>query len=188
MNYRKEKKQYLRKSFVAVFFSILFCVSGFSQSGTSTVTGAVTDPQGNAVPGAKVSLISGNNRRDVIANDNGSYTFASVQPGKYQIEVEASGFKKTSVSEFQALVDKPTEINIQLEIGQVTETVTVNASGLENIVNTQDASTGNNFVARQIEQLPLQGRNVANLLSLQAAVTPDGSGIGKPLGSSEYYA
>lgn len=165
-----------RKLSITAILSMILTINIFSQSsGTSTVTGAVTDAQGNTIPGAKVTLISGSNRRDVVANDNGVYTFASVQPGKYQIEVEASGFKKTSVSEFQALVDKPTEINVQLEVGQVTETVTVSASGIENIVNTQDASIGNNFVSRQIVNLPLDGRNVANLLSLQPGVTPDGS-------------
>ncbi|NJM52634.1 MAG: carboxypeptidase regulatory-like domain-containing protein [Blastocatellia bacterium] len=138
-----------------------------------------SDGQGNIVPGAIVALISEqNSRRTVTTNDSGVYTFASVQPGSYKIEVEAKGFKKSSLSSFQALVDKATEINITLEVGQVTETVEVNTSGIENIVNTQDASLGNNFVAKQIEQLPLNGRNVAALLSLQSGVTPDGSVAG----------
>src|SRR5690606_23120005 len=63
---------------------------------------------------------------------------------------------------------------IILEIGEVSVTVTVDASGIEGIVNTQDASLGNNFVAQQISQLPLEGRNVAALLSLQPAVTTGG--------------
>ena len=63
---------------------------------------------------------------------------------------------------------------MNLEIGAVTETVNVIAGGVENLVNTQDASLGNNFVSQQILQLPLNARNVGNLLSLQPGVTPDG--------------
>src|SRR5690606_37078853 len=97
-----------------------------------------------------------------------------IPTGAYRIEVEAPGFKKALVSQFQALTDITTDISVTLEIGQVTETVNVQASSLESIVNTQDASLGNNFVAQQISQLPLEGRNVANLLSLQPGVTPGG--------------
>lgn len=96
----------------------------------------------------------------------------------YKIEVEMTGFKKATVANFKAAVDSSSTINVVLEIGQVTETVMVDAGGLESIVNVADASLGNTFVSRQIEQLPLQGRNVANLLSLQAGVTPDGSVTG----------
>ena len=179
MIYRSKQNTFLRNSIAVLVFSLVFCFNAFSQSGTSTITGSVTDPQGNAVPGAKIALISDQGgRRDVVANDSGVFTFTSVQPGKYQLEIEASGFKKSNITTFQALVDKTTELPVQLEVGQVSETVTVSASGIESIINTQNASLGNNFVSRQIEQLPLQGRNVANLLSLQAAVTPDGSVAG----------
>jgi len=162
-----------------MILTLLFGVNAFSQTGTSTVTGTVADAQGNLVPGASVTLISEQNgRRTTVTGDNGTYTFASIQPGSYKIEVEAKNFKKSSLSTFQALVDKTSEINVKLDVGQVTETVNVDTSGIENIVNTQDASLGNNFVSQQILQLPLQGRNVANLLSLQPGVTPDGSVAG----------
>jgi len=65
-------------------------------------------------------------------------------------------------------------VTVPLEVGAVTETVSVTAGQIETIINTQDASLGNNFVAQQITQLPLNARNVANLLSLQPAVTPSG--------------
>ncbi|HSK72644.1 MAG TPA: TonB-dependent receptor [Pyrinomonadaceae bacterium] len=179
MMHRTKQNSFLKKSIAILAFSLVFCFNAFSQAGTAVVTGAVGDPQGNRIPGAKVTLIGDrNNRREAITNESGVYTFTSVQPGSYRIEVEATGFKKASVSAFQAAVDSTADISVQLEVGQVTETVTVNATGVENIINTQDASVGNHFTSQQIEQLPLQGRNVANLLSLQAAVTPDGSVAG----------
>src|SRR5690606_24772653 len=71
-------------------------------------------------------------------------------------------------------LDNVTSMPIILEVGELSVTVTVDASGIENSVNTQDASLGNNFVAQQISQLPLEGRNVAALLSLHPGVTTGG--------------
>lgn len=147
-----------------------------AQVGTSSIAGQVTDPQGNAVAGASVRLVgTTGTSRTIVTNNDGLYTFSSVQTGTYTVEVEMKGFKKAVVSDVKALVDSTTSLNVRIEIGQVTEVVNVDAAGLESIVNTTDASTGNNFVSEQILQLPLQGRNVTNLLSLQAGVTPDGS-------------
>lgn len=150
-----------------------------AQVGTSAVTGTVTDPQGNVVAGATVKLISVQGAvRTVVTNDSGVFSFPSAQTGTYRIEVEQAGFKKAVVGNVRALVDISTEINVRLELGEVSEVVNVDAASLESVVNTQDASLGNNFVSRQILNLPLLGRNVANLLSLQAGVTPDGSVTG----------
>lgn len=158
---------------------VLLTASAWAQVGTSTVNGAVSDPQGNAVTGATVRLMGSQGTvRTVVSNDSGVYSFQSVPPGTYRIEVEMTGFKKATVSNFQALVDATNTANVTLEIGQVTEVVNVDSAGLESLINTQDAKLGANFVSKQIMQLPLQGRNVSNLLSLQANVTPDGSVAG----------
>lgn len=162
-----------------VLMMALLSVTAWSQVGTSTVTGVVADQQGNAVAGATVRLISEQGTsRTATTNESGTYSFPSVQPGAFTLEVEAAGFKKANISTFQALVDNSARVNVSLEVGQVTEIVNVDSGGLEGIINTQDASLGNNFVSRQIIQLPLEGRNVANLLSLQPGVTPDGSVAG----------
>lgn len=165
--------------FAIACISAMLVVNSFAQTGTSVVSGTIKDAQGNVVPGATVTLLSAQGTsRTATTNSAGVYTFPSLQPGTYRVEVEAQGFKKALVSEFQALTDLSTEINVALEVGQVTETVNVQATSLESVVNTQDASLGNNFVSQQILQLPLEGRNVASLLSLQAGVTPDGSVTG----------
>src|SRR5688500_4113066 len=163
-------------SFLASVLVMTFAATAWSQAGTSSVTGTVTDQQGNAVAGASVKLISTQGTtRTAITNDNGVYQFPSVQTGSYTLEIESAGFKKSSVSAFQALVDNVAKLDVALEVGAVTETVNVEAGGLESIVNTGDASLGNNFVSQQILALPLNARNVTNLLSLQPGVTPDGS-------------
>lgn len=175
----KGMKTWVNRFLLVVSTTLILTAAALSQVGTSNIAGVVSDPQGNVVAGATVKLIGNQGTsRNVVSNDNGFYTFSSVQPGSYRIEVEMKGFKKASVSEFKASVDITTTVNIKVEIGEVTETVNVDAAGLESIVNTSDASLGNNFVSQQILQLPLQGRNVANLLSLQPGVTPDGSVTG----------
>lgn len=164
------------QAMVAVFALALLTASAFAQAGTSSVTGSVTDDQGQAVVGASVTLVSvgQNTRRTVVTDNSGNYTFASLQPGRYTIEVEASGFNKSVTTAFDALTDRTVTVPVKLTVGDVTVSVTVDAGGLESIKNVSDASLGNNFTAQQISQLPLEGRNVAALLSLQAAVTPGG--------------
>lgn len=164
----------------------VFCASaalvtqGFGQAGTSGVTGSVTDAQGQAVVGASVALVSATqgSRRTVVTDNSGNYTFSALQPGSYTVEVEASGFNKSVTTPFDALTDRVTTIPVKLAVGDVTVSVTVDAGGVESIKNLSDASLGNNFQAQQISQLPLEGRNVTDLLSLQPAVTPSGAVAG----------
>ncbi|MEQ1762343.1 MAG: TonB-dependent receptor [Pyrinomonadaceae bacterium] len=179
MNYMRNQGNFFRRFGQVLLLALFLCSSLYSQAGTSSISGTISEAQGNIVAGATVVLTSEQNvRRTATTNESGFYSFTSVQPGTFTIEVEATGFKKSSLTPFQALVDKATTINVTLEVGQVSETVTVNTTGVENIINTQDAKLGANFVSRQILELPLQGRNVSTLLSLQANVTPDGSVAG----------
>src|SRR5215203_2967100 len=157
---------------------MLFCGSAFSQGqGLSSIRGSIKDPQGSVVAGATVTLTNPatNSTRNATSNDSGQFAFEAIQPGVYRIEVEAKGFKKAALNEVSALVSKPTDLEIPMEIGSVTETISVTVGAGEALLNTQDASLGNNFVAPQITQLPLNARNVANLLTLQPAVTPGGA-------------
>ena len=166
------------KAGVAVLAAfVLIATSVSAQSGASSVNGTVVDGQGQVVAGATVKLTSTGQgtSRTATTDGSGAFVFTAVTPGLYSIEVEASGFKRSLVRDVQALVDKTTSIPVSLEIGDVTANVEVSAGGIENIVNTQDASLGNNFVSKQISQLPLEGRNVVGLLSLQPGVTPDGA-------------
>jgi len=160
----------------ASFVLALLATASLAQTGSSSVRGSVQDPQGNVVVGATVTLSNPetNFTRTATTGDSGQFTFESISPGTYRLEVEAKGFKKAILNDLRALVSKPTEVTVPLEVGAVTESVSVTAGANESIINTQDASLGNNFVAQQITQLPLNARNVANLLSLQPGVTPSG--------------
>lgn len=159
---------------------VLLCVTAVGQTGTSSVRGTIVDPNGQVVSGATVTLTNTetNTARTQQTSESGIYVFELVSPGPYRVDVEATGFKKKIVTNIQALVAKPTEVNVQLEIGAVTESVTVAATANEVLLNTQDGSLGNNFVTRQIGELPLEARNVAALLTLQPGVTREGSVTG----------
>jgi Carboxypeptidase regulatory-like domain len=159
-----------------LFCSLLLIGTAFAQTGSSTVNGTVEDIQKQAISGATVILKneSRNFSRVTTTAADGSFLFTVVPPGAYNIEVEPPGFKKAVQTDVQALVDNRVSLSVTLEVGQVSEVVSVSASTAENIINTQDASLGNNFLSPQITQLPLNARNVGNLLSLQPAVTSSG--------------
>ncbi|MEO8074169.1 MAG: carboxypeptidase-like regulatory domain-containing protein, partial [Acidobacteriota bacterium] len=175
MNFNTLKMKALT-ALLATVFSVFLVGNINAQSGTTGVKGAVKDQQGAAIPGATVKLNNPNTgfSRTVTTTDEGIYTFPAIAPGTYQIEVTANGFKKTVVRDVQALVDNPIEVNVPLELGDVSATVDVTSGDIESIVNTQDASLGNNFVPQQITQLPTDLRNVADLLTLQPGVTREG--------------
>jgi Carboxypeptidase regulatory-like domain len=155
---------------------LVCCGSVIAQSSTSSVNGNVVDPQGNVVAAASVTLSNAqkNFTRTQTTTDSGSFAFSLIPPGQYTIEAEAQGFKKALLKDVSALVAKPTTLTIQLEIGNVQETVTVTAGTGEVLINKSDATLGNNFVSKQIAQLPLEARNPLSLLTLQAAVTKEG--------------
>jgi len=158
-------------SFVSLLVSTVF-----SQTGTSTVRGTITDPQARVVPGATVTLTNPENgaSRTMKSTDTGAYNFDLITPGEYRLQVEGKGFKTKAVDNVRALIGKPTETNVELKIGTAGEVVEVRSSGNEVLVNTQDATLGNNFVSEQITQLPLEARNLVDLLSLQPGATKEG--------------
>ena len=147
-----------------------------AQSDAATITGVVTDAQGAGVPGASITLASSDKgfTKTVQSNSDGAYSFINILPGAYSIEVTHSGFKKYVQSNVRAVIANTVQINVILQIGDVNEQVTVTSDSLEPIINTTDATIGNNFQPIQIQQLPTESRNINNLLSLQPGVTSSG--------------
>ena len=160
----------------ALLVALVSSTTAFAQQGTSTVRGTVKDPQGNVVAGATVTLtnVGTTTSRQTTSSESGGYGFEGVPVGDYKIEVEAQGFKKAQVTDVHASVSAPSSVDVQLELGNVSEIVTVAAGSAELLVNREDATLGNTFVNKQITQLPLEARSVPNLLTLQAATTRDG--------------
>ena len=175
MSFSKLKIRLLPAFFVMLMS--IFCVAIVNaQSGTTSVSGAILDQNNAAVSGATVTIINPETgfTRTVTTNDEGKFNFLSIPPATYRVEVEAANFKKVINNGVQGLVDKATEVNIALEPGDVSATVTVTSNTIDSVVNTQDAAIGNNFVSEQITQLPTDLRRVADLLTLQPGVTREG--------------
>ena len=155
---------------------ILAASLSWSQTGTSTIRGTITDPSGNVVPNATVTLTNAqtNTVRKTKSGDTGNYVFDLITPATYRIDVDAEGFKKKAVHQVEALIGKPTQADVKLEVGTTNEVVEVTASSQSALINTQDATLGNNFDSLQITQLPLEARNLVDLLSLQPGATREG--------------
>jgi len=153
--------------------AVLLLVSLPASAQVTSLSGKVADNTGAVVPGVSITLTSVTGaERAAVTNDVGMYRFVQLPPGVYKIKAELKGFK-TAVKEDLALqVDTPATLDLKLEVGQISETVTVEAGAMK--LNTQDAAIGNAFEGLRIRQLPLADRNVAALLSLQPAVTQDG--------------
>src|SRR5947209_2786155 len=147
----------------------------FAQSGTTSLRGTVTDPSLAAVPGATVTLASPDRgfTRTVQTGNSGGYEFLQLQPGSYQLTVEMPGFRKAEQKSLQLLVDTPATVNVKMEVGTATEVIEVNAEAA--VINTTDASLGNAFNETQVKSLPLEGRNIPDLLSLQNGVAYTGN-------------
>jgi Predicted outer membrane protein len=162
--------------FAAVLVALFIATSAFAQSGTSGVSGTISDQAGAVIPGATVTLtnLGTGLSRTVTTNDSGRFNFATIQPATYKLEVTVSGFKKLVNNELQALVDSPLSLDLTLESGDVSVVVDVTTGSIDSVINNQDATIGNNFVPEQITQLPTNLRRVNDLLALQPGVTRDG--------------
>lgn len=161
---------------VALLSLILAASLSWSQTGTSTIRGTVTDPSGRVIPEATITLTNTqtNAVRTAKTTDTGSYVFDFIAPATYRVGVEAAGFKKKLLDHVEAVIGKPTEVNLTLDVGTINEVVEVSSSAQEALINTQDATLGNNFGSLQITQLPLEARAVVDLLSLQPGATREG--------------
>jgi hypothetical protein len=146
-------------------------VSLFGQAVTS-LTGVVTDPTGASIPGAAVELTNTeiNTVRRTASDGEGRYAFAGLQPGLYKVKAAKPGFADISVQNLRLLVNTPATLNLAFEkVGSVQQTIEVSAEALQ--LNTVDATLGNSFGTKPITQLPLEGRRVDRLLSLQPGIT-----------------
>ncbi|HLG96889.1 MAG TPA: TonB-dependent receptor [Bryobacteraceae bacterium] len=145
------------------------------QTGTTSLHGVVTDKTGAAIAGATVTVLNASQglERKTLTGSAGEYEFLSLPPGTYTLRVEMVNFQKYEHTRLQLLVNSPTTENVSLSVGATTQTVEVSAQAVT--LNTTDASLGNAFNETQVKELPLEGRNVPDLLSLQPGVTYTGN-------------
>ncbi|MBL8169101.1 MAG: TonB-dependent receptor [Acidobacteria bacterium] len=165
------------RALCALLFALCLNVHGFAQSFNSSVSGTVKDPTGAVIAGAKITLIDLSTRREVTAttNEQGQYVFTDVRAGNYKLIAERDGFKKEEVNGVQVNVATPATVNFDLQTGQIAEVITTSASEAQTVVNTENATLQTTVLERQINDLPLNGRNPLSLAGLQAGVNTSGS-------------
>lgn len=147
-----------------------------AQNANATIKGQVTDPSGALVPGANVSIINVDTNVQVLNADtdqSGSFNAPQVAPGTYRISVKAAGMKPTAVSNVVASVSQVTTINVSMQIGESTEVVTVEAKGEQLERATSNVSTL--ISPADVQNLPLNNRNVENLLAFVPGVASGGN-------------
>jgi hypothetical protein len=147
----------------------------WAQTGTTSLHGKVLDSTRAVVAGATVTLASQTQgfSRSATTPTTGEFEFLALPPGTYVLTVEKAGFKKYEQTNLQLLVNVPTSVNVLLEVGAVTTQIEV--SGQAAAINTEDATMGIAFGENQVKQLPLEGRNVPDLLTLQPGVAYTGN-------------
>ena len=183
---RKNKFQQFWPAGSSLIFAVMVvfavAVGGYSQtqSTTGTIQGAVTDPQGAAVPGATVEIksLDTNASRTLTTDDYGLFAALALQPGPYSVTVTKSGFAKSVAERVELTVGRALNIPITMKVSGVEETVTITSTPVVDTVKTESSTTLNETA---VSNTPILGRKFEDLLTLTPGVSitqgPDGDEI-----------
>lgn len=150
-----------------IFASLLFCVQLFSQGSAGRILGAITDSNGGAIVGATVTVrdVQRGTSRDLITGDAGEYNAPNLVPGTYSVRAEAKGFKVVERQNILLEVGKELRVDLSLQPGEIAQTITITEA--LPMVETTNATLGGTLSNQTINDLPLNGRNYINLLTLR---------------------
>ena len=162
-------------SFAAV---LVLSVGAAAQVRFGSVIGIVDDKSGAVISGATVKLtnLGTNENRTTQTSSAGTFAFPNLLPGTYKVEVQMSGFKQFIQDKVEVQVDVATRVNAALEVGNVNESVVVTSEAPP--LQTDSASLGTVIPEREIQSIPLSGRNVNNMLTLVPGVVAQGGTYG----------
>ena len=151
---------------------LLFSTQAAAQLSSASITGVIHDSAGGTVSGAKVLLHNLDTSVETRAESNasGNYSFLNVNPGRYSLEASTTGFQTSKLPELTLAVNQTATIDLTLQVGAVQQTVTVEASG--ELVQAATSELGTVIAQKQVVDLPLNGRNFTQLLSLTPGVAP----------------
>src|SRR5256885_5951931 len=144
-----------------------------------SIGGEVHDTSGAIIAGVAVTAINigTNASRTVATNDAGGYSFPSLPPGTYTVKVEKAGFKTVVRNQIELQVQLAARVDFELQIGQVSESIEVQADAA--LLVTDNATVGTVIENKRIIELPLNGRNYLQLVSLAPNVSTGFSGQGQ---------
>ena len=172
----------VRRGVLALLFVFLAIATlsspGNAQVRFGNVLGAVSDPSGALVSGATVKLtnVGTNETRTMQTGSAGTYAFPNLIAGVYRVEVEMAGFKRFIQDKVEVQVDVSTRVDATLQVGNVSESVLVTTEAPP--LQTDSASLGVTITQKEVESIPLSGRNVNNMLTLVPGVVAQGGTYG----------
>lgn len=151
---------------------VLMYAPAEAQTATATLKGIVADAAGNVTPGATVTLTQNRTglKRTITSDSSGQFSFVFLEPGAYTLEVQAPGFKGFRQASIQLEVAQSAELDIALEPGEISETVTIEGGQTTLQLDTGSSALGGVVERTQIDALPLNGRNVFQLAQLELGV------------------
>ncbi|MGH9403282.1 MAG: carboxypeptidase regulatory-like domain-containing protein, partial [Terriglobia bacterium] len=174
--------------FLVTGAALLFLFSSvlLGQTTFGSLTGTITDPSGGVVPGVQVTLTNMGTNGKVVSTTNadGIYAFVNVQPGSYRIDAEKDGFKHFTRSPIDVQVQGSYRIDVAMQLGSVTQSIEVTAA--TPLLQPATSSLGQVIEGRAVGEMPLNGRNVFNLMSLVPSVIPQGQSQGTPTGANPF--
>lgn len=158
---------------------VLVALGAWAQFDSATVLGSIRDASGLAVKGARVRLTNVQTGVEFTAStdDAGSYQFLTLKPGRYKVAAESTGFKTAVSAEFEATVNARQRVDLQLQVGNVAESVTVADAVAQ--LETDTSSRGTVVGSQQIVNLPLNGRAYADLALLAPGVRRSGIAVSR---------
>jgi Carboxypeptidase regulatory-like domain len=171
-------KMIVKRFLPAVYLALL--AAALWGQGDATLTGVVTDESKALHPGAAVTATETSTGRQYSgsSDNNGVYRIVNMQPGTYRVEAQAGGFATTAVNGIELLVGQTANLPLTLKVASVQQTVEVEAEAP--LLNTQTQEIGGNIDRRQMDQLPLLGRNWLDLSMLVKGVTANDVGGNRP--------
>src|SRR6266849_5724977 len=157
-----------------------------AQTAYGSIAGTVADSSGAAISDAQVTLTNTNTaeKREQPSGTDGLYSFVNLLPGRYRVDVEKTGFKRVSRPEVIVEVGQVVRIDLALQVGEVSQRIEV--TGETPQLQVETSSLGQVVEERKANELPLNGRNVFNLVSLAPSVVPQGSATGTPVGVNPF--
>src|SRR5581483_8143802 len=160
---------------VAVVFCSVFFLSPANAQYRASIQGTVTDPQGAVVPDATITLTNRETGQVLTAttNSNGIYNFNGLPPSVYSVKVEKPGFKQKALENVRVIAEQANALDIALDLGQTTETVTV--TDATPAIDTETANISGTVSAQEFQKLPSIGRDPFQLLQLAPGAFGDGS-------------
>jgi len=171
---------------LATACTVIFSEPLLAQTTYGSISGSVTDASGSAIADAQVTLtnIGTAEKRSQATGPDGLYSFVNLIPGRYRIEIEKTGFKHITRPEVVVEVGQSTRIDLAMQVGEVSQTVEV--TGETPLLQPETSSLGQVVEQRKANELPLNGRNVFNLIELAPSVVPQGSATGTPVGVNPF--